>query len=388
MLKYAAVVSIYMSFDSEILDATTKIALTKIVARGIARDRVPADIVLHDHPQVWKERDVEGLAPPELLSMQFAAQASGEAMFSPRDADLDLIHEWACITSEEDPVAYGKIPRMNLADLWNTAKAWHVATEDAAVEAELEAIRTAPVRMIHCPIVRNYDDGWRWVHVAGAAALAAEGSVMGHCTGSDFYATLRGKHAILSLRDPEGMPHVTAQLAGDKFVIAQGRSGSEPVRYQSRIDDLTYRCGAMLQTYETVGWADEELAGSVRAAKTVREAAGAKRPEVPCLQDQIAAHLDDPAILEAVKQAVDRGDDTVRLSFGAIVRPVGVLAAYQDLLARRADMPGFVPVRGVGDEGIHGIYSRQGIRGGGIPTWAAHAYDPSALPSEDSAPKP
>lgn len=48
------------------------------------------------------------------------------------------------------------------------------------------------------------DDGWKWVEVSDPDCKSYEGSLMQHCGGSEYN--------MISLRDPSGKPHVTADL--------------------------------------------------------------------------------------------------------------------------------------------------------------------------------
>lgn len=626
MPKFAATIPIWLSFDSLILDTTTKIALTRIVARGIELDRVPDGMRLRTCTQRYMPGAAVLVIPDEILSMQRDAEVSGDLIVRPPCADLDVLHEWACMISEEDPAAFARIPDMDLSAIWEAAGTWcelkgmddalrpygregskemprYLATiptyaflnlllDDAtsatitriiaralarermpvgmtlqmstasfvgqgahapevivamqrkaentgeprtrlhpddlviirqwafdlkhndpvafaklarmafvdcwmaalphwnalvATEEKAEADRLTmiPINLASCPTVHAYDDGWRWVHVAGADALVAEGNAMGHCVGNGHYVSLTSNRAIVSLRDPEGQPHVTVQMSGARLMSAQGRSNSRPIKYSARIDEMERHVGAHLEWEHAMGWGDEAMIAAVSEHRSKRNAliaktmadnglnSGVSFDGVPMLQvdlDRLVGLLDDPAVHRSVEAAAAIGTGSMELG-GFVVRPAGVLAAYNDLEARRAAMPvrvarfvrqaadreadqgeemiaaidiqpgdvfelpegwevnldrtdddiaammtvamtrieaamvdrsliapimddhynqgaqpRFVDVawteQCASDGSVHGVYAGRGTRGGGVPAWAAHAYDPSA-PSPD-----
>jgi hypothetical protein len=86
-------------------------------------------------------------------------------------------------------------------------------------EKAKEAARAALKDQENLPVVKQYDQGYRWLELHDKAdakkteeALDYEGRVMGHCVGSYCPEVLEGKTQIFSLRDAKGEPHVTIEV--------------------------------------------------------------------------------------------------------------------------------------------------------------------------------
>ncbi len=103
-------------------------------------------------------------------------------------------------------------PDVELADFGmyganEAANQWH---------AELVAEREATATREHPGVIeRAWPDGWTAQSLITLEQLDAEGSAMGHCVGdaSEYWIGVQGGDiAIVSLRDPQGDPHVTFEL--------------------------------------------------------------------------------------------------------------------------------------------------------------------------------
>lgn len=75
-------------------------------------------------------------------------------------------------------------------------------------------------------------DGWTVVRMLTPQALDRESSIMQHCIGNGGYDKMLGKDDIklLSLRDPNGKPHITLEVVGKDIVQLQGKQNSFPKR--------------------------------------------------------------------------------------------------------------------------------------------------------------
>lgn len=60
---------------------------------------------------------------------------------------------------------------------------------------------------------KEYPTGYKWVKVESPEALNGEGAAMGHCVGSYCNKVEAGNSVIYSLRDENGLPHVTIEVA-------------------------------------------------------------------------------------------------------------------------------------------------------------------------------
>ena len=70
-------------------------------------------------------------------------------------------------------------------------------------------------------IVKDYDDGYSWRKLTTKDALAREGQLMGHCSGSYYDRVKEGAVEIWSLRDPKNEPHCTVELRPGSQVVQQ-----------------------------------------------------------------------------------------------------------------------------------------------------------------------
>jgi hypothetical protein len=91
-------------------------------------------------------------------------------------------------------------------------------------EKAKEAARAALQAQANLPVVKQYDQGYKWLELHDKAdakkteeALDYEGRVMGHCVGSYCPEVLEGKTQIFSLRDAKGEPHVTIEVTPQKW---------------------------------------------------------------------------------------------------------------------------------------------------------------------------
>ena len=79
------------------------------------------------------------------------------------------------------------------------------------------------VRVPQGPVVFDFGDGWT-VQELPPEALEAEGKVMQHCVGTYCEQVRAGETVIYSLRDPQGQPHVTMEVAPDVPGLAESMS--------------------------------------------------------------------------------------------------------------------------------------------------------------------
>ena len=83
--------------------------------------------------------------------------------------------------------------------------------------------RLAGFPVLQGPVVFDFGDGWT-VQELPPDALKAEGEVMQHCVGTYCERVRAGKTVIYSLRDPQGLPHVTMEVAPDAPGLAESMS--------------------------------------------------------------------------------------------------------------------------------------------------------------------
>ena len=131
------------------------------------------------------------------------------------------------------------------------------AAQDARQAAKMAKARATGAGTV---LYKDYGDGMKWVEVGkGAdrevndAALKAEGDVMGHCVGGYCEMVHEGQSRIYSLRDKEGMSHVTVEVSprsrgvhtpadvepGEDIVQIKGKQNRAPVaKYLPYVQDF------------------------------------------------------------------------------------------------------------------------------------------------------
>ncbi len=133
-------------------------------------------------------------------------------------------------------------------------------------EKAREAARAALKGQENLPVVKQYDQGYRWLELHDKAdakkteeALDYEGRVMGHCVGSYCPEVLDGKTQIFSLRDSKGEPHVTIEVKPDlgytqseaaATARAEGLRGQD---FANRVVDLMAGVGARSRIVQIKG---------------------------------------------------------------------------------------------------------------------------------------
>jgi hypothetical protein len=152
-------------------------------------------------------------------------------------------------------------------------------------------------------------------------------------------------------------------MDGDMLSDALGRTNSQPVKYMSRVDDMVVHVGAYLQTHETMGWANAELAATVKVVKDAREAARAEAKakivaehlaldteifrvfnmmngldQAAC--DQVILQLEAPAITDRLRFLGSQGARFLPLERQVAFDPEQILASYWSALERRDGVEG------------------------------------------------
>lgn len=125
---------------------------------------------------------------------------------------IQYIMDWANGLKERDPRRFKKLQKMTFAQVYATSKLWH---RQLAKAAEKLINREIPDDQVNAPTVLDapsMGEGWHWVWLKTDEARRLEGLSMGHCVGSGGYENQLYGEAIVSLRDPKCVPHVTMQL--------------------------------------------------------------------------------------------------------------------------------------------------------------------------------
>jgi hypothetical protein len=159
--------------------------------------------------------DAEGFSP-EVLDRVGRAVAGGDRIYVPHKQRLERLVSAACdmvdwLTSlPPDDRHIKRIDRMSIRDALAMSHEWHAEFEETAqTEAQLsEGVR----------VVEEWADGVRMVQLGSPAALRAEGNAMGHCVGGYWSRVSSGECRIFSLRDRDGLPHVTIEVGRPPLV--------------------------------------------------------------------------------------------------------------------------------------------------------------------------
>jgi hypothetical protein len=189
----------------------------------------------------------------ELSSVHVArAIAGGESIvrFLPSAKllhDITLIVDWLAGLQDRDPKLVGKLRRVTFANALEMSQQWHRQLRKAAERRQEKGIPDDP---IGAPVVLDttlLGSGWSWHWLKSPEAREAEGEAMGHCGGSGGYETLPPWEAILSLRDSDGIPHVTLQLDEVRILQAVSKGNDKiPARYQAAVDQAAATIGTRL----------------------------------------------------------------------------------------------------------------------------------------------
>jgi hypothetical protein len=179
------------------------------------------------------------------------AVATGETTFrfSPSTKlpeDVALVVDWLAGLQERDPRLAGKLRRITFAQALGMSERWH----DRLRKEAKRQVRTIPADPFGAPVVLaepSLGKGWSWVWLISPEARKAEGKAMGHCVGSGGYESLWPSEAILSLRDQDGIPHVTLHLDGMEIrQVAATGNAKVPERYAKAVDEAHAVIGARL----------------------------------------------------------------------------------------------------------------------------------------------
>ncbi|MBN8984428.1 MAG: hypothetical protein J0H32_08150, partial [Rhizobiales bacterium] len=137
--------------------------------------------------------------------------------------------------------------RMSFQQMIDAAKRWHESMRRAAERLRDRAI---PRDDIGAPTVLELDGefvGWRWVWLKSDDARDAEGNAMGNCVGGGYYDGLAPNAGVFSLRDPDGEPHVTAELDGLNVEQAECRGGANvSEKFRPLVDRMAAVIGVRL----------------------------------------------------------------------------------------------------------------------------------------------
>jgi hypothetical protein len=160
---------------------------------------------------------------------------------------LETIVDWFNNWQADDP-SLNRIDRIS----FNSARAQALEWREEVDANPWKFIKDRP------PVVKQYDDGMRWVKLTTQAHFKRESyrlpdqtvpdTSMGHCVGNgDNYIkqAQRGTHQYYSLRDAQNNPHATLEIEGNKNLLqAKGKGNQKPVsRYQPYIVDFIKQNG-------------------------------------------------------------------------------------------------------------------------------------------------
>jgi hypothetical protein len=180
------------------------------------------------------------------------AAAKGEPMvrFSPSAKlmrEVSLVVDWLADLRERDHRLAGKLRKIRFSDALEMSTRWHEQLRRNAERSQGRAIVADPVGAPAVLDEPSLGAGWSWVWLKSRKARQAEGDAMGHCVGDGAYEKIRPCEAILSLRDAEGIPHVTLQLDAAHILQAVTRGNGEvPARYRAAVERTSAMIGARL----------------------------------------------------------------------------------------------------------------------------------------------
>jgi len=125
---------------------------------------------------------------------------------------------------ESDDVELNKLYKIDFDIAFYKASLWSKKVE----EDNKKKLAEIPEDFTGIEVVREYDDGFKWVRLSTQKALNREGHLMNHCTKDEEQGYLQGiKSGILeifSLRDEKNIPHCTMEVRKTEIKQIKGYS--------------------------------------------------------------------------------------------------------------------------------------------------------------------
>lgn len=175
------------------------------------------------------------------------AAASGEPVFTPYGGIEDF-HNPYKLREIKDYLATKnpeEIKNMGFIDAITKSDEWHA---DLANKADLAGPTKYTYKEVIAgtePVLDTKKGKLNWVQVKTKDALEKEGELMGHCIGGPGHCEpfVKGDTKVFSLRDVNGMPHTTVEIAKadgkfNRIVELKGRKNSVPSKYFDEVDEF------------------------------------------------------------------------------------------------------------------------------------------------------
>jgi len=175
------------------------------------------------------------------------AAASGEPIFTPYGGIEDF-HNSYKLREIKDYLATKtpeEIKNMGFIDAITKSNEWHA---DLANKADLAGPTKYTYKEVIAgtePVLDTKKGKLNWVQVKTKDALEKEGELMGHCIGGKGHCEpfVKGDTKVFSLRDVNGMPHTTVEIAKadgkfNRIVELKGRRNSVPGKYFDEVDEF------------------------------------------------------------------------------------------------------------------------------------------------------
>lgn len=180
----------------------------RVLRRHVRRER--SLLVAVRGAKLAAAMEADGLSPE--VRQRIVAAARTEQFYAPSTQALQAFFTRACDTMDwieslrEDDRRIRRIDRMSWPDAEKLAEEWH---------ASLARARAASADIMEGAVkAMDLGDGAFAAYLETKRALASEGRAMGHCVGGYWDRVASGGTRIVSIRDADGQPHVTVELAG------------------------------------------------------------------------------------------------------------------------------------------------------------------------------
>jgi hypothetical protein len=195
----------------------------------------------------------DGLQPAgSLLARMVRSMAAEEAVFrfapsAGLTRDAALVVDWLAGVESRTPFPANDLRTVTFEQALAMSDRWHERLQSGTARTYARAIPPDP---LGAPVVLtepSLGERWSWAWLRSPEARRAESRAMGHCVGSGAYESLGPLEAILSLRDGDGVPHVTLHLDRTYVWQAAAKGNAEvPERYRDAVSRAAAIIGVRL----------------------------------------------------------------------------------------------------------------------------------------------
>ena len=174
------------------------------------------------------------------------------------------LRDWLAALPAERPKMPGKLHKLTLEQALVAVQRWHeaMAARSRRMARRRRAFGGDPDAVEMLAEAAGLP-GWRWVRVLTPEGLDYEGEAMGHCVGRGSYDD--EDSVILSLRDPDNLPHCTVEYHEDSRSVKQVQGWGNRLPLKSHEKAIA----SFLNTLQPVGLYGRDYYGNITTDSTL-----------------------------------------------------------------------------------------------------------------------